>query len=95
MAAVFTNTATSVKLDHNGNIIEEGTWVASGGSTGGTIIANTSIGSTHIAQIESADFYSDTSPPTNIAKRLVLPSSVEIAVTANDTGSYRLVGRPA
>lgn len=87
----FTSTIKDKKEFPGGYVIEWGTWAATGGDTSGTITLSTSNPKFGDLIIGTAN--SNTSTPTAVSTRLVSNTGMALAFTANDTGTYFVLGR--
>jgi hypothetical protein len=90
----FTKTNVSKTQIPGGLIVERGNWTLSGGDTTGTLIAD-STGNPDICEIWYGEIRSSTAARSVTASKSASAPSYDIVATANDTGTYTLVGRAA
>lgn len=87
----FSNTVKD-KFYWTGRLVETGTWTSDGGTTTGTITADSN-GAT-IVEVHECCFASNGDTAVKPAKD-VGPNKVKITFTANDSGHYTIIGRAA
>jgi|SRR5882724_10951973 len=96
----FSNTPAKRYMNFNGQLVEEGTWTSSGGTTTGTITPATS-GQGISAGIRTISDTDATSNGNTAVIKNTTPSGVsaysvlKLTFTANDTGTYRIEGAGA
>jgi len=75
-----------------GRSVERGTWLANAATASGTITASKVVGVPDIGEITSSDFTSNGG--TAVLKQPgATPDAINIIFTADDSGTYELIGK--
>ena len=94
----FTNTVINRFMQAGGVIVEQGTWVLTGGSTTGVItpaVNGQGINNAGIFEIYQPMVTSDTNSAALTDNLATNRKTLRVTSVANDTGTYTLVGRVA